>query len=108
MTRHNFEPHKNSDTFPIFPQNDTQPIIEQIYSTHKEQIRVWQHQQAIIKCRKNLLTNGFEDKCYEWINDLCVGFNSDSIQDMLTYLYDSFGKVSPLELEDTEKYFTQR
>ena len=76
MNGHHFEPHVNPGTFPIFPQNATQPIIAQVTSTRKEKLRVWRYQQAIIKCCKNLLPNAFEDNCYEETNGSCVGFNN--------------------------------
>ena len=53
-----------------------------------------------------MLTNAFEDEQCEEINDTHVGFNNHSIQEILTYLHESFGKVSPLELENAENTFT--
>ena len=107
ITGYVFTPHLNPGTFPIFPQNPTQPIIAQITATHKEALRVWRHQQAVIKQIKNQLTNAFEDKYYDEINDTYVGFNNVTIQNIITYLYDRFGKVSTLELEEAEKTFTE-
>ena len=107
LTGHIFTPHMNPGTFPTFPQNPTQPIIAQILAIHKEALRVWRLQQSIIKCLKNQLTNAFEDKYFEEINDIYVGFNNVSIQDILAYLYDRFGKLSTLELEEAEKTFNE-
>jgi len=97
----------NPGTFPTFPQNPTQPIIAQISATHKEALRVWRRQNSVIKCIKNQLTNAFEDKYLEEINDTYVGYNNLSIQEILAYLYDHFGKVSTLELEEAKKTFQE-
>ena len=97
----------NPGTFPTFPHNPTQPIIAQISAAHKEALRVWRLQQAVIKCIKNQLTNAFEDKHYEEINNAYVAFNNLPMKNILTYLYDRFGKVSALELEEAEKSFTE-
>ena len=107
ITGNVFTPHLNPGTFPTFPQNPTQPIIAQISATHKEALRVWRKQQTVIKCIKNQLTNAFEDKYFDEINDLHVGFNNVTMQDMLAYLYDRFGKISSLELEEGEKTFSE-
>ena len=64
-------------------------------------------QQTIIKYIKNQLTNAFEDKYFNEINDTYVGYNSMSIQDILAYIYDRFSKISTLELEEVEKIFSK-
>ena len=56
---------------------------------------------------KNQLTNAFEDKYLEEINDTYVGYNNLSIQEILTCIYDRFGKVSTLKLEEAEKTFSE-
>ena len=60
----------------------------QILATHKEALRAWRKQTAVIKYLKNQLTNAFEDKYLEEINVTYAGYNNQSIQDILAYLYD--------------------
>ena len=100
-------PYLNLGTFLTFPQNPTQPIIMQISATHKEALRVQRRQTPVIKCIENQLTNAFEDKYLEEINNTYAGYNSLSIQEILAYLYDRFGKGSTLELEEAEKIFSE-
>ena len=98
-----FNPHPNPGSFPTFPPNPTQPQIAQINATHKEALRLWREQNALIKAIKKQITNAFEDKNLKEIEDTYTGFNNVTIQDIFTYLYDRFGDVTPTELEEAEK-----
>ena len=53
------------------------------------------------------MTNAFEDRYFEEINDMHVGYNNVSIQYILAYLYNLFGKLSTLEQEEVEKIFNE-
>jgi len=66
-------------------------------------LRLWHKQHTLIKALKKQLTNAFESKYLEEIEDTYTGFNNISIQDIFAYLYDRFGDVTPLELEEAEK-----
>ena len=100
---HDFIPHPNPGSLPTFPNNLTQPQIAQVSATHKEALRLWREQHTLIKALKKQLTNAFEAKNLKEIEDTCTGFNNISTQDILAYLFDRFGDVTPLELEEAEK-----
>jgi len=103
VTGSTFTPHPNLGSIPTFPPNPTQPQIAQISSTHKEQLRLWRQQHTLIKALKKQLTNAFEDKLLKEKEDTYTGFNNVSIQDIIEYLFDRFGEVTPTELEQAEQ-----
>ena len=61
----------------------------------------------IIKAIKHKLTQGLKDDSLEELNDKHTGHNNHSIQDMMQCLNDNFNEVSPLEMEEAEKYMQQ-
>ena len=61
----------------------------------------------MIKAIKKQLTNVYEPKHLKEIEDTYIGFNNISIQDIISYLYDRFGDVTPNELEDAEKVLNE-
>ena len=103
VTGHDFTPHQNPGSLPTFPANPTQPQIAQVSATHKEALRLWREQHTLIKALKKQLTNAFKAKNFKEIEDTYTGFNNINIQDIFTYLFDRFGDVTPLELEEAEK-----
>jgi len=107
VTGHDFIPHPNPGSIPTFPDNPTQPQIARISTTHKEQLRLWRQQHTVIKALKKQLTNAFEDKLLKEIEDTYTGFNNVSIPEILRYLYDRFGEVTPAELEEAEQKLSQ-
>ena len=107
VTGNTFTPHPNPGSIPTFPEHPTQPQIAQISTTHKEQLRLWRQQHELIKAIKKQLTNAFEDKLLKEIEDTYTGYNNVSIQEILQYLYDRFGEVTPSELEEAEKELSQ-
>ena len=88
ITEQIFTPHINPGTFPQFLQNPIQPIITEISAIHKEVLKAWRKQTAVIKYLKNQLINVFKDKYLEEIIDTYVVYNNRSIQDIIAYLYD--------------------
>ena len=107
VTGNTFTPHPNPGSIPTFPEHPTQPQIAQISTTHKEQLRLWRQQHELIKAIKKQLTNAFDDKLLKEIEDTYTGYNNVSIQEILQYLYDRFGEVTPSELEEAEKELSQ-
>ena len=107
VTGHTFTPHPNPGSIPTFPEHPTQPQIAQISATHKEALRLWREQHTLIKAIKKQLTNVYEPKHLKEIEDTYTGFNNISIQDIITYLFDRFGDVTPNELEDAEKVLNE-
>lgn len=103
ITGHQFLPHANPGALPVFPPNPTQPQIAQANATHKNKLRLWREQLTVIKALKNQLTNAFNQDYLEELNDTCAGYNNKSIQDIITYLYENHGDVTPLQLEEAEK-----
>ena len=103
VTGNNFEPHPNPGSLPTFPANPTQAQIAQVSATHKEALRLWREQHTLIKALKKQLTNVFEAKNLKEIEDNYTGFNNISIQDIFKHLFDRFGDVTPLDLEEAEK-----
>ena len=103
VTGQDFTPHPNPGSLPTFPTNPTQPQIAQISTTHKESLRLWREQHTLIKAIKKQLTNAFEAKILKEIEDNYTGYNNVTIQEILIYLYDRFGDVTPTELEEAEK-----
>ena len=59
-----------------------------------------------MKSLKNQLINAFEDRYFKGKNNIYMGFNNTSIQDILAYLWDYFRRLSGLELEEVEKLFS--
>ena len=103
MTGHDFIPHLNPGSLPTFPDSPTQPQIAQISATHKEVLRLWREQHTLVKAIKKQLTNVFELKNLKEIEDNYTGFNNISIQDIFIYLFDRYGEVTPIKLEEAEK-----
>ena len=79
VTGQDFIPHPNPGLLPAFPANLTQPQIAQISTTHKEALRLWHEQHALIKAIKKQLTNAFEAKILKEIEDTCTGYNNVTI-----------------------------
>ena len=103
VTGHEFEPHPNPGSIPTFPEHPTQPQIAQISNTHKVQLKLWREQNTLIKALKKQLTNAFDPKHLQEIEDTYTGYNNVSVQDILTYLYERYGEVTPDELETAEE-----
>ena len=62
---------------------------------------------VVEKALKNQLTGTIESKFIADLQGTYTRYNNVSIQDILQYLYDNYGDLNELELEDIDKILNQ-
>ena len=57
----------------------------------------------MITALKNLLTNVWDKKYIAALHDNYIGYNNQTIQNILSYLYQNYGNLNETDLEEAEK-----
>ena len=97
-----FNEHPNPTTHPTIPEGSTQPQIAAITNRHKEEKRLYKEQECIKKALKNQLTQAFDETYIEELKNTYTGYNNVLIQNMLDFLYKTYGQITSIDLETNE------
>ena len=98
-----FVEYPNPPTLPPIPANATQPQIASLTSTHKEEKRLYKEQEAVKKALKNQITQAFDETYIEELKQPHTGYNNISIQNIFSFLYRTYGKITTIDLELNDK-----
>jgi hypothetical protein len=69
---------------------------------HDEAIRNWQYCNNVHKALRNLLTAAIEPNFLSALDNQALGFTQISVERILRYLFATFGKIRPLDLDANE------
>ena len=73
-----------------------------IVRRHTEDLRQWREFKNVNTALKNQLLSALDDIYIRALKDRHVGYMNQSIRSILQHLFDNYGNITPLELEDND------
>ena len=103
LTGHVFQPPVNPGPIANVAGNLTGPQIANAVRTHKEQLELWRLYNSTEQALKQQLISSFDDIYLKGISNRHTGFATITLIRMLQHLYDTYGDITPTELEDNDQ-----
>ena len=87
---------------PAIPAGTNAANTSAIIRRHTEDIRQWREFKNVSTTLKNQLLSTVEDIYVRALRDHHVGYMKQSISNLLTHLFENYGNITQLELEDND------
>ena len=87
---------------PAIPAGTNAATTSAIIRRHTEDTRQWREFKNVSTALKNQLLSAVEDIYVRALRDRHVGYMNQSIRNLLTHLFENYGNISQLELEDND------
>jgi hypothetical protein len=99
---------------PVHPGNilaaalgGTQYAIADAVRANKEQLRQFDEYQAVMQALRKQIIDTVEEKFIMSLRNKYTRYNSVHPKDLLKYLFDTYGKITPEDIIENEKKFTE-
>ena len=102
LTGQMFIPPQNPGPSANIPAGLTGPQISERVREHEAQLKIWKQYNQVEQALKQQLISVFDDIYLTSISNRHTGFASLSLLQMLQFLYDTYGDITPSELEDND------
>ena len=102
LTGHVFQPPANPGTVAQIPPNSTGPQITSRVREHKEQLAIWRNYNATEQALKQQLISAIDSIYIKGISNRHTGYATVTLLRMIQHLYDTYGDITPFELEDND------
>ena len=102
LTGHVFQPPVNPGPVANVPPNQTGPQIANILRHHKDQLNLWRNYNATEQALKQQLISSIDDIYLKGVANRHTGFATVNLLRMLQHLYDTYGDITPTELEEND------
>ena len=102
-----FRPPQNPGPTANIPQQGTQYQIQAAQKLHEEQTKLFNQYDACDRALKQLLIGAVDDM---FINALCdphVGYANITTLQLLTHLYDTYGRITDVDLRKNQEIMTE-
>ena len=103
LTGQVFVPPENPGPTANVPSGLTGPQINEIVREHENNLKIWKQYNTVEQALKQQLIASFEDIYLKSISNRHTGFASLTLLRMLQHLYDTYGDLTPTELEDNDE-----
>ena len=90
------------DQHPNVPAGTSAANTSTIIRHHTEDLRQWREFKNVNTALKNQLLSAIDDIYIRALKDRHVGYMNQSIRAILQHLFDNYGNITPLELEDND------
>ena len=87
---------------PNVPAGTSAANTSTIVRRHTEDLRQWREFKNVNTALKNQLLSALDDIYIRALKDRHVGYMNQSIRAILQHLFDNYGNITPLELEDND------
>ena len=87
---------------PNVPDGTSAANTSTIVWRHTEDLRQWREFKNVNTAQKNQLLSTLDDIYIRALKDRHVGYMNQSIRAILQHLFDNYGNITPLELEDND------
>ena len=87
---------------PNVPAGTSAANTSTIVRRHTEDLRQWHEFKNVNTALKNQLLSALDDIYIRALKDRHVGYMNQSIRAILQHLFDNYGNITPLELEDND------
>ena len=87
---------------PNVPAGTSAANTSTIIRRHMEDLRQWREYKNVSTALKNQLLSALDDIYIRTLKDRHVGYMNQSIRAILQHLFDNYGNITPLELEDND------
>ena len=102
LTGQVFEPPVNPGPTTNLPDGLTSHQINERVREHKQRLDIWKQYNIVEQALKQQLISAFDDIYLKSISNRHTGFASLTLLRMLQHLYDTYGDLTPTELEDND------
>ena len=92
---------------PTYPYNPTQHQIQLANQQHAEALRVWKEYTLTDKALKQQLLSAISEQFYKALCNRTVGYANVTTLQILTYLYNTYGKISATDLMNNDTKMKQ-
>ena len=92
----------NPDTVATIPTGSIGTQIDTLMRNHKEQLREWQETTRTDQALQQQLIVVFDEGYLRGLRNMRTGYVGVTTQQMLTHLYDSYGIVTAVDIEDND------
>ena len=92
----------NPGQHPAIPAGTNAANTSAIIRRHTEDTRQWREFKTVSTALKNQLLSAVEDIYVRALRDRHVGYMNQSIRNLLTHLFENYGNITQLELEDND------
>ena len=103
LTGQVFVPPENPGPTANLPGGLTGPQINELVREHEQKLKVWKQYNTVEQALKQQLISAFDDIYLKGISNRHTGFASLTLLRMLQHLYDTYGDLTPTELEDNDE-----
>ena len=103
LTGQVFVPPSNPGPTANLPNGLTGPQISERVREHEQQLKVWKQYNTVEQALKQQLISAFDEIYLKSISNRHTGFASLTLLRMLQHLYDTYGDLTPTELEDNDE-----
>ena len=87
---------------PTIPAGTNATTTSAIIRRHTEDTRQWREFKNVSTALKNQLLSAVDDIYVRALRDRHVGYMNQTIRNLLTHLFDNYGNITQLELEDND------
>ena len=87
---------------PTIPAGTNAATTSAIIRRHTEDTRQWREFKNVSTALKNQLLSAVDDIYVRALRDRHVGYMNQTIRNLLTHLFDNYGNITQLELEDND------
>ena len=92
----------NPGTGPTIPAGSSGPQIYQFERAHKEELRQWQETTRTDQALQQQLLSVFDEEYLRGLSNLHMGYVGVSTNTMLQHLYDNYGVITAVDIEDND------
>ena len=102
LTGTDFIKSPNPGTVATIPANSTRPQIDERVRNHKEKLREWQETTRTDQALQQQLIAVFDEKYLRGIRNRHTGYVGVTTQQMLDHLYENYGVMAAVVIEDND------
>ena len=95
----------NPGVHPVVAPGATNSQIAHAKLEHEESTREFRLFKAVDHALKSQLVNAIDNIYIKYLRDRVTGFATRSVRDILQYLYQTYGSVTPAQLTDNDERF---
>ena len=103
LTGRVFVPPSNPGPTANLPGGLTGPQINEHIREYEQQLKIWKQYNTVEQALKQQLIASFDDIYFKSVSNRHTGFASLTLLKMLQHLYDTYGDLTPTELEDNDE-----
>ena len=102
LTGHVFVPPQNPGPTANLPEGLTGNQINELVREYESQLKLWRNYNQVEQALKQQLISSFDEIYLSSLRNRHTGFSGITLLTMLQHLYDTYGDITPTELEDND------